>query len=234
MNHSKIWAIIPAAGVGQRMQAELPKQYLPLNHQCILQITLDKIATLPEVAGVVVAIAPNDTYFANTVNVNTNATVVFGASQRSGSVRLGLRELLNKGCEDDWVLVHDAARPCVRTVKIRELIQQVVAANRGGILAVPVADTLKRVDDLSVVATVDRDHLWQAHTPQMFRVGELYQALEKAHNDQVAITDEASAMEYVGYRPLIVADSRDNIKITQPEDLAFAQWILSAEPVDKE
>jgi 2-C-methyl-D-erythritol 4-phosphate cytidylyltransferase len=127
----------------------------------------------------------------------------------------------------DWVLVHDAARPCVRVEDIEQLIATLETGGQGGLLGVPVADTMKRVDDqLAITATVDRDRLWHAYTPQMFRLGELRTALRKAIESGKAVTDEANAMELAGFKPRMVQGSRDNIKITLPADLALATFYL--------
>lgn len=222
----KVWALVPAAGTGQRMGAALPKQYLPLAGTSVLQVTLNKLAALPEVCGLVVAIAENDPYFSTLVLPDALVRVA-GGRERAESVLNGLAYLMEQGCALDWVLVHDAARPCVRVENIRRLIDSVCQRNCGGILAAPIADTLKRSSGEKIVRTVDRTSLWAAHTPQMFPVGQLFHALKKALGDAVVVTDEASAIEHSGGEVLLVPDARDNIKITQPEDLWLAEQILS-------
>lgn len=221
----KLWGLVPAAGSGQRMGAALPKQYLPLAGKTVLQITLEKLRALPDLYGIVVALADTDRYFAD-LDVPAGTVTVTGGRNRADSVLSGLQYLMAQGAGDDWVLVHDAARPCVRMENIQRLIQQVKAQRCGGILATPVADTLKKSAAGTVLKTVDRADLWAAHTPQMFQVEDLFTALEKALGDAAQITDEASAIEYCGGRVLLVSDSRDNIKITQPEDLWLAEQIL--------
>ncbi|HMW48683.1 MAG TPA: 2-C-methyl-D-erythritol 4-phosphate cytidylyltransferase, partial [Cellvibrionaceae bacterium] len=153
-----------------------------------------------------------------------------GGASRADSVLAGIEFLLTQGAEgQDYVLVHDAARPCVTTERIDALIQTVLAQGRGGLLACPVSDTLKQSDGEQLPATsctLDRTQIWQAHTPQMFRLGELKAALQQAKILGQAVTDEASALELTGVKPLLVADRRDNIKVTLPEDLALAEFIL--------
>lgn len=222
-----IWALIPAAGSGQRMGAPLPKQYLPLAGSTVLQVTLGKLAALPQVRGLVVAVAEKDAWFA-ALELPPLVTVA-GGRERADSVLNGLRYLVEQGREADWVLVHDAARPCVRPANITLLIERARQRNCGGLLAVPVADTLKQAAGETVARTLDRSSLWAAHTPQLFPVGQLYRALTKALADGARITDEASAIEYCGGEVLLVPDARDNIKITQPEDLGLAEHILRAQ-----
>lgn len=220
-----LWALVPAAGAGRRMGSEIPKQYLPLAGKTVLEITLDKLRSIPGLQGLVVALAENDEYFP-TLKCSSAVTRVTGGAERADSVYQGLLWLKSQGRDKDWVLVHDAARPCVRVTNIQCLIAKATAENCGGILAAPVADTLKKASSTHIAHTVNREQLWAAHTPQMFRVGELCSALANALKAQVSVTDEASAIEHAGGKVLLVADSRDNIKITQPEDLGLAEQIL--------
>lgn len=222
---ANLWALVPAAGAGRRMGAEIPKQYLPLAGKTVLEITLDKLQSIPGLQGIVVALAADDTHFPS-LSCSSAVTCVVGGAERADSVYQGLLWLAGQGRENDWVLVHDAARPCVRVANIRRLIDKVMAENCGGILAAPVADTLKKASGENIAHTVSREHLWAAHTPQMFKVGELLTALGAAVRASLPVTDEASAIERAGGRVLLVADSRDNIKITQPEDLGLAEQIL--------
>lgn len=226
MTHSPtLWALVPAAGAGRRMGAPVPKQYLPLNGKTVLEITLAKLASLPNLQGTVVALAENDESFA-TLRLAGSVIPVTGGTERAHSVFAGLQYLMTRNCGRDWVLVHDAARPCVRAENLRRLIDTALTSGCGAILATPVADTLKKAGAQEIAHTVSREHLWAAHTPQMFRVQELHDALEKAFAESLLVTDEASAIELVGGRVLLVQDSRDNIKITQPEDLWLAEQIL--------
>jgi 2-C-methyl-D-erythritol 4-phosphate cytidylyltransferase len=228
---SPVWVVIPAAGRGARMGGDCPKQYLPLAGKTILQVTLEKMQALPQLAGVVLALSPADTHWAKT-DFPEGVDRIDGGKERADSVLNALNYLYEQGIADDhWVLVHDAARPCVQLEAIARLREQVERATNagtavGGILAKPVADTLKSVTGDSILATVDRSQLWQAHTPQMFRLAELRQALSDALEQCLPITDEASAMELKGIKPLVVEDRRDNIKVTHPEDLPLAEMIL--------
>jgi 2-C-methyl-D-erythritol 4-phosphate cytidylyltransferase len=207
------------------MRTGIPKQYLPLAGKTVLEITLDKLQSIPGIQGIVVAVAEDDVHFP-TLTFGGGVTRVTGGAERADSVYQGLSWLKSQGRDRDWVLVHDAARPCVRADNIRRLIAKATADNCGAILAAPVADTLKKVSSTHIEHTVNRQDLWAAHTPQIFRVGELCEALASALSAGMPVTDEASAIEHIGGRVLVVADSRDNIKITQPEDLALAEQIL--------
>ncbi|MCR6651551.1 MAG: 2-C-methyl-D-erythritol 4-phosphate cytidylyltransferase [Cellvibrionaceae bacterium] len=225
---ANLWALVPAAGAGRRMGAPVPKQYLPLGGKTVLEITLEKLRAVPAIQNVLVAVAEDDERFAQ-LGCASSVIRVTGGAERADSVYRGLVWLMEEGRELDWVLVHDAARPCVRGESIARLIDRVLAENCGGILAAPVADTLKKSLGEQVTHTVSRDHLWAAHTPQMFRVGELFTALTSALEAGLPVTDEASAIEHAGGKVLLVADSRDNIKITQPEDLNLAEQILRSQ-----
>jgi 2-C-methyl-D-erythritol 4-phosphate cytidylyltransferase len=223
----RLWALIPAAGTGSRMQAALPKQYLPLRGKTLLDLTLSKFIHRPDLAAVLLVTAADD---ARAAVLELPLLRCTGGASRADSVLAGLEFLLTQGAErQDYVLVHDAARPCVTSERIDALIAAVLAQGRGGLLACPVSDTLKQSDGEQLPAascTLDRSQIWQAHTPQMFRLGELKAALQQAKILGQAVTDEASALELAGVKPLLVADRRDNIKVTLPEDLALAEFIL--------
>jgi 2-C-methyl-D-erythritol 4-phosphate cytidylyltransferase len=226
MLHKHYWAIVPAAGIGSRMQADRPKQYLLLHGQTILEHTLQRLAAVPGLSGIVVSLAADDPYWPH---LNTPALVQCapGGAERCHSVLNALDFLAGQADADDWVLVHDAARPCVRVGDIQHLIASLADDPLGGLLAVPVRDTLKRADSAGVVReTVSRADLWHALTPQMFRLEMLRQALRRALDDGLFVTDEAQAMEYCGYHPRLIAGHPDNIKITQPQDLALASLYL--------
>ncbi len=159
---------------------------------------------------------------------NARVQAVSGGAERADSVRQGLAALRSRLDDDDWVLVHDAARPCLQAVELAALIERVGGDEVGGLLAAPVVDTLKRMDEVGRVAeTVGRERLWRALTPQMFRFGILSRALADAAQRGMAVTDEAQAVELAGFRPLLVAGSADNLKITLPEDLPRAEHILT-------
>ena len=232
----RCWAIVPAAGFGSRMQAALPKQYLKLHDQSILEITLNKLLRLNFISGVVVCVAPDDEHCAGlAVAKHPRIFITDGGSERADSVLKGLQYLQAQPDvnDSDWVMVHDAARPCVSLAAIERLFNFCLTAGHGAILAAPVADTLKRADPHArVEQTVSRENLWHAHTPQCFPVGQLQAALGQALQDSHTVTDEASALEYVGWQVGLVEDTRDNIKITRPEDLALAGFILGQKALD--
>ncbi len=229
MDNANYWAIVPAAGIGSRMGAERPKQYLQIQGKTILEHTLERLLQLPILEGIVVTINPFDEFW-DELAIATHPKIhrVDGGQERSDSVLNGLQYLQGKLDKFDWVLVHDAARPCVELDNIEALFNELEDHLVGGILGVPVSDTIKRINrEYGIETTVDRQVLWQAQTPQIFRFGILHEALERAANNQRDITDEASAVEQQGYYPLMVEGRRDNIKITRPEDLPMAELILS-------
>lgn len=223
-----LWALVPAAGRGLRMGSATPKQYLPLAGRTVLQVTLAKLAAIEGLAGTVLALAVDDAHFGQLQPLPANVHRVAGGVERADSVLAGLDWLAAHRPHferDTWVLVHDAARPCVAPAALAALREQAVAG-RGAILACPVADTLKRQREGEIPTTVDRTQLWQAHTPQLFPAGLLRRALSEGLAAGAALTDEASAMERLGYRYELISDSRQNLKITQPGDLALAEAIL--------
>lgn len=224
----RYWVVVPAAGIGTRMRAELPKQYLPLNGKTLLEHTLERLLQLPDLAGLVLAINPEDSHWERLpLSKNPRIAVVDGGSERSRSVLNALNYLTLQARSDDWVLVHDAARPCITLGTIASLCRHTRQHPVGGILAVPVGDTLKQVDGSGeILATRDRRGLWQAQTPQLFRYQLLHQCLARALGQGETITDEASALELAGYRPLVVEGRTDNMKVTRPEDLPLAEMIL--------
>jgi 2-C-methyl-D-erythritol 4-phosphate cytidylyltransferase len=226
---ARYWAVVPAAGSGSRMGADRPKQYLQLAGKPVLQHTLEVLLSCPALAGVVVAVAAGDPYWPALAAQFRDRPVhtVCGGEQRCHSVLRALEYLLTIAAPVDCVLVHDAARPCVRVVDIERLIATVGDDVNGGLLAAPVTDTLKRGDARQrVEATVDRSSLWRALTPQLFRIDRLQAALEHSLRDGVLVTDDAAAMEHAGYTPALVAGAPDNLKITVPEDLALAVFYL--------
>jgi 2-C-methyl-D-erythritol 4-phosphate cytidylyltransferase len=222
-------AVIPAAGVGKRFGSSLPKQYLALAGSCIQTHTLDRLSAMPELSLLVVAVSAEDTQAYDLPYAQPQRLqFVHGGCERMDSVLAGLNALQTQGAApSDWVLVHDVARPLVRPADIRQLMSVLQEDAVGGILANPVRDTMKRGSAQSIIATVDREQLWHALTPQMFRLDALRQALVAAKSDAANVTDEASAMERLGYQPKLVEGARDNIKITFPEDLALAELLLA-------
>jgi len=223
-----IWVVLPAAGTGQRMGLDIPKQYLPVGEKTVLEHTIEKLLSVDVVAGVLVALAPNDSRFSSLkIAQHPDVATTIGGAQRSESVLAALNSLQKKIKLSDWVLVHDAARPCVTVESIHRLINTLKDHKVGGILGVPVSDTLKKVNNRQMIdTTIDRQELWQAQTPQMFRYGILRESLQLALSLGSVVTDEASALEMSGYQPAIVEGQYDNIKITHSEDLAIAEFIL--------
>lgn len=222
------WAVIPAAGSGDRMGAAIPKQYLELAGKTVIEWSLALFGAHPSISGVVVALPGRDEHWARLAPAPERPPVtVTGGAARHLSVLNALRRLGEMARPDDWVLVHDAARPCLRRADLDRLIAMLWGHPVGGLLGVPVPDTLKRVDARGDVAeTLARDGVWRALTPQMFRLGLLTQALEAAVAAGVAVTDEAAAMERAGHTVRMVEGHADNIKITTPGDLALAEAFL--------
>ncbi len=223
----KIWFVVPAAGSGRRLGGDIPKQYLALAGKRVVEHTLERLLTLAP-AGAVVAVSAGDTLWP-TLAISRHPLVrtAAGGAERADSVANALALLAGEAAGDDWVLVHDVARPCVRVADIELLIQRLENSPVGGILAAPVSDTLKRVSATRAIeGTEDRSRLWAAMTPQMFRYGLLTRALAAALDQGSKPTDEAMAVELLGYSPLVVEGHRDNIKITRREDLAIAETIL--------
>ena len=224
----RYFALIPAAGGGTRMGSDTPKQYAPLAGKALLQHAVDALCRHPRIEQVFVVLAPGDQRFAGcdwSACGDKLSALFCGGETRAASVFNGLLAANDAIDGIDWVLVHDAARPCLRTADINRLITAVGDSEVGGLLAVPVADTLKRANaEGEAVQTEAREHLWRAQTPQMFRYRVLIEALRRA--DIAAVTDEASAVEQTGAKPKLVAGSAINIKVTYPEDLVLAELIL--------
>lgn len=234
------WAIIPAAGVGKRMGSKIPKQYLPLCGKTVLEQTLSIFLKHPVITGIIVAVTEGDPYwqgmsanFTSTDNVrnkNQNKPVIVapGGAERCHSVLNALKKLSHHASENDWVLVHDAARPCLASDDIDRLIEQLDETSVGGLLGLPMADTVKRCDsNLQVLETVERSELWRALTPQMFPLKLLKDALEQAINSNALVTDESSAVELKGLKPIMVEGRPGNIKITHPGDLQLAELFFA-------
>lgn len=210
------------------MQADRPKQYLLLDQQPVIFHTLQRLVSHPLIEGVVIALSANDPYWP-TLDLPADWPIhtTVGGDQRAESVSNALQFLKSLTDSDPWVLVHDAARPCIRHSDIDTLIHQLVEDPVGGILGVPLSETVKRVNDEQLIeTTVDRAGLWRAATPQMFRLQALSQALQQASQANIQMTDEAGAMERLGLKPKMVAGHADNIKITLPQDLALAGLYL--------
>jgi 2-C-methyl-D-erythritol 4-phosphate cytidylyltransferase len=225
----KYWAVVPAAGAGRRMTAGVPKQYLPLHGTTVLEHTLNTLFACEPIEGVVLALFADDGYWPEIAPPYSgkNLACVVGGTERCHSVLNAVHHLRGFADTHDWVLVHDAARPCVRADDVLTLIETLSDDACGGLLGVPVSDTMKRLGaDGRVAGTVDREALWHAQTPQMFRLGLLQSALEQALAQGRPVTDEAAAVEMAGHRPCMVRGHADNIKITVPSDLALAEFYL--------
>jgi len=228
MPASRFFALIPCAGNGSRAGAAGPKQYQPIAGQPMVLHTLAAFAAVPRLSCTLVVVSAGDTFF-DAPRPALDATVSIaacGGSTRARSVFNGISALLALGAmAHDWVLVHDAARCLVTPAQINALIEACQHDAVGGLLALKLPDTLKREQGGRVVATVDRSDKWLAQTPQMFRLGDLQTAL---HTAGEAVTDEASAMEFMGQAPLLVEGSAQNFKVTYPQDFALAQAVLAA------
>jgi len=224
------WAIVPAAGQGSRFGAALPKQYTPLLGRPMLSWTLAALLAEPGIDGIVVSLAQGDSYWQGLPEFSSpRVRRCTGGTRREHSVMNGLDALDGDARDTDWVLVHDAARPCLRRRDLELLFAALDADAVGGLLAVPVSDTLKReVGDQRVGETVARDGLWRALTPQMFRYGLLLRALRLCMERDRPVTDEASAIESLGLQPRLVRGRAGNVKVTNPEDAALAEAVLQS------
>ncbi len=227
----RLFALIPCAGTGSRSGSALPKQYRTLAGRALLHYTLAAFDALSELAQTLVVISPDDPHFdARRFSGLRFAVSRCGGASRQASVLNGLMQLVEFGATDaDWVLVHDAARPGITPALIRTLISTLKEDPVGGIVALPVADTLKRVPagGDEIARTEARDGLWQAQTPQMFRIGMLREAILAAQRDGHDLTDEASAIEWAGHAPRVVQGNLRNFKVTYPEDFDLAEAFLS-------
>ena len=226
---NRFWVVVPAAGSARRMGAAVPKQYLPLAGRTVIEWSIAPFLEHGACIGVIVVVAPDDAQWQTIAcSCDPRVRAVHGGRERADSVLAGVEALHEQCAEQDWVLVHDAARPCLESTDLDRLIRTLQDDAIGGLLAAPLVDTLKLADDEQrVAATVSRDKLWRALTPQMFRYGVLSRALTDASRSGVAVTDEAQAVERLQLRPRLVAGSADNFKITLTEDLARAQRLLS-------
>jgi 2-C-methyl-D-erythritol 4-phosphate cytidylyltransferase len=223
--------VVPAAGIGKRMKTDCPKQYLQISGKTIIEHTLTNLLEHNQVKRVVVVLNPDDNFFMQLPIANhPRVEVVTGGKERCDSVLAGLNHLPD---DEEWVLVHDAARPCLTKTDLTALLRLAEQGNSGGILATRVRDTMKRAVNLkingpSVVAnTESRENLWHALTPQFFKLATLKKALNEANKKNVSITDEASAIELLGEKVMLIEGCASNIKITQPEDLLLAEFYLT-------
>ena len=235
----KFWPILPAAGVGSRMQADRPKQYLPLHGQFLMDHTLQVMLSYPKFEQLVLVLSETDPYWPESLFASDSRIIrAPGGSERCYSVLNGLQALEGIAAENDWVAVHDVARPCLQHSDLDALFSSLENSDSektgacGAILASPTRDTMKRGvkqqdGTIAIDHTVEREQLWHALTPQVFRYAELKQALEFCLQNKLEETDEASALEQIKQQPLLVEGRADNIKVTRPEDLALAELFLS-------
>jgi 2-C-methyl-D-erythritol 4-phosphate cytidylyltransferase/2-C-methyl-D-erythritol 2,4-cyclodiphosphate synthase len=229
----RIWAVVPAAGRGERFEkssgaSHLPKQYAALAGATVLECSLRALLCEPRIERVVVVVAPDDARWREHAPRSGKLLTTLGGATRQDSVLAGLKSLREHASPEDWVLVHDAARPCLESADVAALIAALEAGASGAVLAAPVVDTVKRERDGAVCETVDRSGLWRALTPQAFALGELERALEDAARSNVGVTDESQAMERKGVRAVLVQGSPFNIKVTRAADLQAAARILQS------
>jgi 2-C-methyl-D-erythritol 4-phosphate cytidylyltransferase len=222
-----VWAVIPAAGSGSRMQSITPKQYLAFQEKTVIEHCLDRLLSHGQIDGAVVVLDKEDKHWDKLgYAAEKPLFTTIGGRERLHSVYSGLTTLQYRCGNDVIALVHDAVRPLVSHEDLRQVIEAARSNEAGAILATPVADTLKQQDErMRIAATVSRERLWRALTPQVFHLAPLLNALKSAIDDEVAITDDAQALEMAGYAPTLVGGSADNFKITTPGDLQLAEMI---------
>ncbi|MDG1694639.1 MAG: 2-C-methyl-D-erythritol 4-phosphate cytidylyltransferase [Porticoccaceae bacterium] len=230
---SKIWAIVPAAGQGQRFSDTKPKQFFELNGQLIAEHSLSRLLAVPQIEQIIVPSDIDCIWWSQVLSIKHSKTrQVKGGEQRAHSVLNGILSLTELASDNDWVLVHDIARPCVTKTDINQLIMAVKDHPVGGILTAKIEETVKQVAlDNHISATVDRTHHRLAQTPQMFRYGLLKHAISACLEENIIPTDEAFAIEHAGLKVLSVEGRRDNIKITRQEDLPIASAIINSQEV---
>ncbi len=224
----RYWVVIPAAGIGKRVGADQPKQYITIHSKTILEHTIDCFIERADITGIVVAIAKDDPYW-QTLAIHNHEKIITapGGKERFQSVTNSLHALLDMADQNDWVMVHDAARPCLSQAAIDRLIKELAQHDVGGILAMPCRDTMKRADSNNdIVETVEREQLWHAQTPQMFRYHFLLSALNDVVEQSKLVTDEAMAIEQLGLQPKLIQGHHENLKITHKDDLQHAETYL--------
>lgn len=229
MSSNRIWAVIPAAGIGSRMNSDIPKQYLKIEDKTILEYSINRFLEHSKIYKVVVALNPVDDYWQKLPYAdNSRVMTVQGGENRVDSVLSALEAIQAiEGTEQDWVMVHDAARPCLSSRHIDDLIHSQETSPDGAILAIGAVDTVKQANKHQTIdKTIDRETIWLAQTPQFFPLQSLQQSIDTALTDGHIITDEASAMELAGHHPALIIGSRKNLKITEQEDLLLASiWL---------
>ncbi|MCP5160215.1 MAG: 2-C-methyl-D-erythritol 4-phosphate cytidylyltransferase [Hahellaceae bacterium] len=228
----RFWFVVPAAGVGARMAADRPKQYLQLGSLTVLDHTLSRLLSFPRTSGIQLAVSDDDPYWPHSrFFSHPGIQVCSGGKERADSVNNALKALRDRADASDWVLVHDVARPCITHDDLNILCDTLKDHPVGGLLGIPLADTLKWVGANGVERTVDRRYIWRAFTPQMFRYEKLLDALAQAKERQQDVTDEASAIELLGFSPQMIEGRADNIKITRPGDLELAEFYCQQQEI---
>jgi len=229
-SRARRWAVVPAAGRGERFGGSSPKQYVTLDGRPMLSWTLSALLAEPSIAGVMVAIAQSDRrWYRLAESKDPRVGCCLGGASRAESVALALQALGPLASGEDWVLVHDAARPCLAREDLRALLRAIERDPVGGLLAHPASDTLKRADEEGrAEETLPREGIWRAQTPQAFRYGLLCRSLALCRERGRMVTDEASAVEAMGLRPRLVRGRGDNLKVTSREDLSMAEAVLRA------
>ena len=225
---NKYWVVIPAAGIGRRMGGDIPKQYVSVNGKTIVEHTIDNFIGRKEIENICIAISESDKHWPTLpISKNKKMITTIGGSERYESVYNGLCALKDKANDDDWVLVHDAVRPCLKKSIIDRLITGISSNDVGGILALPCFETMKKVNNnRHIEETINREIIWRAQTPQVFKYKKLLLAIEKAINENIHITDEAMAMELLNYKPIVIMGDEKNIKITHQTDLKHLELFL--------
>lgn len=226
---AKYWGLIPAAGIGQRMNSQIPKQFMQLGDRKLIEWTVQALAGHQSIEGVYIGLSADNRYSEWILSIHEKVLDVYqGGSTRSETVLNGIRHMLGQGCSnDDWLLVHDSNRPFLSPNEMTDLIQQIGDDVNGGILSQPIFDTMKLESSGRISRTLPRGDLFRAQTPQMFKLDTLRKALEDCIESGSEITDEAQAMEKSGYRPRLVPGRSSNIKITTSEDMKLAEAMLN-------
>ncbi len=232
---TKYWGVIPAAGIGQRMNSQIPKQFMQLGDRKLIEWTIQALADHQSIDGVYIGLTADNQYSDWVLSIHEKILDVYeGGSSRSETVLNGIRHMLGQGCSsDDWLLVHDSNRPFLSPSEITDLIEQVGDDVNGGILSQPIFDTMKLESSGRISKTLPRGELFRAQTPQMFKLGKLGKALEDSIESGMEVTDESQAMERSGYHPRLVPGRSANIKITTSEDMKLAEAMLDLEWVDQ-
>lgn len=226
------WVVIPAAGMGSRFSSEIPKQYIKIHHKTVLEHTLSLFLPHNWIRKIVVTLSSDDLFFKQLpISHHPKVTCVIGGDSRQDSVSNALSYLKTVAQNEDWVLVHDAVRPCLHQKDLSSLLFHLKEENVGGILAAPVHDTIKFVVEKEITQTVNRENLWHALTPQMFRLGVLTEAYNQSKEFNAALTDDASAIEQIGLMPKVVRAQYPNPKLTYERDFAILSMLLTQKEI---